>query len=689
MKKILSSIVFFLLVFFSFALTPIVTLHAFNDQLLPEISHVSGLYDRGFNLTLTLKPQTTVYYTLDSSTPHNQSSSYENPIFIDEVWIDKDSEITTITHDNPYQSGPLSFIVTAPEKWEKPKDDIFGATVFKYIVVDNNTQSSSNVITHTYFIHPDMFSRYQFPMMSLSTDVYNLVDFSTGIHIPGVHYNQVPSSRTGNYFQRGDSWEKDVYVEYFDKSGILVLSQQAGLRIHGGLSRKYPIKSYRLYARKAYGESQFNYAFFDDKDIDTYKRLILRNGGQGYQYTFFGEAFVQSLLKPLTLDIQYSTPIILFINGEYFGIRNIRDRFDVHYLESHYNIDPNQSSILTGHAYLEDGSIQGQAHYQMMYSFITMFNMAVKANYEKAKRMMDMDNYIDYMIVELFSGNIDWPQNNIFYWRKNTTYNPNAPYGHDGRWRFMVNDLDASFGVSWGTVTADVDSFKRLTGDSWKTGRLFMNLLENDEFRSRFIYRMLYLMDTIFEEEHVKALLDEMVSLYEPHMKEHINRFGYPKSVSTWLSYVGRMYRFIEQREDYMINYMEDFFDIEEKHTVEIQYNQLLGGIDIYGKQEQSGYHNQTYYQHTNVKINAKPKNGYRVEGWYVNGQKVSSNDYIIVNPELDYSFNLVFEEGSPHQENINVTSIVLYSLSSLLTIGNIVLLSQMLKKRKKMINTL
>ena len=74
--------------------------------------------------------------------------------------------------------------------------------------------------------------------------------------------------------------------------------------------------------------------FFPDKEVDEFKRLILRNGGQSYQYTFMGEAFAQSLLKPLDLDIQYSTPIILFINGEYFGIRNIRDRFDTDYLKN-------------------------------------------------------------------------------------------------------------------------------------------------------------------------------------------------------------------------------------------------------------------------------------------------------------------------------------------------------------------
>ena len=98
----------------------------------------------------------------------------------------------------------------------------------------------------------------------------------------------------------------------------------------------------------------------------------------------------------------------------------------------------------------------------------------------------------------------------IFYiGEKNTSYKPTAPYGHDGRWRFMVNDLDASFGISWGTVMPSENSFERLTGENWKTGKLFVNLLENKQFKAHFIYRMLELLDTVFESEHVNQELEK------------------------------------------------------------------------------------------------------------------------------------------------------------------------------------
>ena len=113
-----------------------------------------------------------------------------------------------------------------------------------------------------------MFEKYTFPIMSLSTDPIHLYDYNQGIHIAGSSYdetidNEEKSNRTGNYFQKGDKWEREVFVQLFETSGILVMSQHAGIRIHGGLSRKYPIKSYRLYARKEYDEQNtFHYQFF-------------------------------------------------------------------------------------------------------------------------------------------------------------------------------------------------------------------------------------------------------------------------------------------------------------------------------------------------------------------------------------------------------------------------------------------
>ncbi|MDO9629383.1 MAG: CotH kinase family protein, partial [Acholeplasmataceae bacterium] len=469
------------------------TLSILNAELNPLFSHQAGFYDTSILLEITAKPNTVIYYTLDSSVPNQNSMLYTGPILIEEDYVIANGDEIIIQRNNegtpiPLPSYPISMINTSSKGWISPLDNIFKATIIKAIAYDSEL-NSSQIITNSYFIDENMKERYTFPVMSLSMNIHDLFDYETGINVPGIFYDpdiseDASSNRTGNYFQSGREWEKDVHVEYFSSQGNLEFEQSAGIRVHGGLSRKYPIKSYRLYARGSYDEeSYFNYQFFEDKEIDLFKRIILRAGGQTYQYTVMGEAAAQSLLKPLDLDMQYSQPVILFINGEYFGIRNIRDRIDRYYLSTHYGMDPDDVTLLVGNGYYEDGNPRGAAHYQAIYQFITLKDMTSAKNYKHVQTKIDVDNLIDYYIAELYFGNVDWPQNNVLYWRKNVNFNPNAPYGHDGRWRWVVYDVDASFGASWGGYYPEIESFERLTGDSWKTGKLITSLLKNDEFK--------------------------------------------------------------------------------------------------------------------------------------------------------------------------------------------------------------
>lgn len=688
MKKIMTILLAITLGLFFVFFSPTTHIEAKSDDINPTLSHVGGFYKESFYLTITAKPNTEVYYTLDGSNPTRNSENYQAPLLIQKEMIDANGSEVVIT-ESSIVSGPLSMIVTTDKNWISPKEDIFKATVVRVVAYKVDSDQTSEVITHTYFVDPDMENRYTFPIFSITTDAKNLYDYVDGISVPGINYDPKASednksNRTGNYFMKGDAWEKPVYVEFFDTSGILQMAQNAGLRIHGGLSRKYPIKSYRLYARKEYDEKNtFNYQFFEDKEIDEFKRLILRNGGQSFEYTFMGEAFAQSLLKPLELDIQYSTPIILFINGEYFGIRNVRDRFDVHYLKSHYGIDETRSTILTGHAYMEDGSRMGQAHYQTLYTYASLQNLAIDRHYKKVERWIDIDNYIDYMIAEIYFGNVDWPQNNVLYWRKNTSYNPDAPYGHDGRWRFMINDLDGSFGISWGTISPSVDSFKRLTGDTWKTGKLFVNLLENDTFRAKFIYRMLELLDTVFETNHVANELDTMVDLYKPEMEEHIARFGYPVSYEIWLTYTDRMKRFAEGRKDYLIAYLENYFNLDLKHQLNIHYDQNMGFINVNHIKDQSGSYSGEFYDNLPVRLEVIPNEGYRFVGWYDRDMKLSDNREFIINPEISLELDARFEVGDPLNEERHSDDLVVKIIITVLSLGHVSLLLIIIKKKR------
>lgn len=671
------------------------------SSLNPELSHRGGYYDSGFYLEITPKPGTTVFYTLDSSDPNQHSMKYTEPIWIDEKWIEATGEMVEIERKAggfiPTPTYPISLIKTGSQKWQSPREDVFAATVVKVIAYDTTTNHHSKILTNTYFVHENMSNKYSFNVMSITTDIHNLYDYYEGINIPGYYYdNRISetgnSNRTGNYFQRGDEWEKPIYLEYFDTSGELLLAQQAGIRIHGGLSRKYPVKSYRLYARASYdNQSTFNYQFFEDKNIDKFKRLILRGGGQTFEYTIMGDVAAQEVIKPLTIDKQYSTPIILFLNGEYFGIRNIRDRFDVHYLASHYDLNVDDVTILSGHAYLDDGDPKGANHYQLLYQYITRFDMSSKKHFDYVEKRMDIDNFIDYNIAQLYFSNIDWPQNNVLYWRKNVSYTPDAPYGHDGRWRWMIYDLDAGFGASWGGYYPEYNSFSRITGETWKTGRMFIKLLENEYFRGRFIYRSLDLMETVFEKNRVMNIVDDMIARYAPEIIEHTDRYGYPSSYETWYNYSLRMKTFARYRPQIYISQMESFLNLGSKYELSILHDASMGNIQFnsFIQDEQQDVILKQVYAQTAFKMYAIPTEGHRFVGWYnQNGHLISGQKTLTMSLQNDYQIEARFEVGEellPDVQSQLWKEILTYgSLFIITTTGTVLYLWIQHRKRQK-----
>jgi len=398
------------------------------------------------------------------------------------------------------------------------------------------------------------------PVFSLATDPDNLFDDESGIYVSG---------RTGsNFHQRGREWERDVHVEFFEADGQKAISQDAGVRIHGGTTRNRPRKSLRFYARSDYGTSWFNYPLFPDKPVTRYKRFLLRNSGNDWSESVFRDAYLQRLIQGNTdLDIQYSRPVILFINGEYWGIHNIRDRFDDRYLQAHYGLDDDRVIILQNNAEFDDGNEEGVQSYHELYDFVTGNSMADETNYKHASRLMDMENFIDFQILNIYTRNTDWPGNNVRYWRYlDGDPDEDLPRGQDGRWRWMAFDLDFGFGLDFDYVANSASQYGgndayhntlnfALESDGpdwpnppWSTAK-FRALMQNDQFREMFINRFADLLNTSFRSGRAVELLETMKDLYEPEMDEHIHRWREP-SRPHWEHDTGVMRAFAEKREE-------------------------------------------------------------------------------------------------------------------------------------------
>jgi len=508
-----------------------------------QFSHKEGFYTKAFTLTINSVLSDTIYYTLNGDVPTESSSVFVGSMLI----INRDS-FPNVFSD--IVCTPSQNIIGYPA-WESPLNKVDKATILRCASFKNGIRTSE-IYTKTFFVDENMSQKYTLPIVSLVTQRENLFNQDTGIYVPGIHYNVNDPEWSGNYFMHGDQWERDVHIEYFDKNGKLGFSQDAGIRIHGGGSRVATQKSFRLYAREEYGAKYFNYKIFPENSLNNYKRFVLRASmGDWNSATIIKDIVAQDISHDLNVDCQDFQAVIVYLNGEYWGIQTIRDRIDERYISYKYSIDKDSVEF---RGWLNP-------NYENLMSFIEHNDLENNSNYDYVKTQMDISNYIDYTIAEFFFKNYDWPANNMKIWRKKS----------NGKWRWILYDIDAGF------VNADYNMFQHATRNdiniSWPNSPestfLFRSLLKNESFRNRFINRYAEILKKVFVIEEMKLKCQRIESVYKPEISKHSARWNSPTSTSRWENNIDNdIISFLEKRpcivEDHIIGFFKlDHFDFD------------------------------------------------------------------------------------------------------------------------------
>jgi hypothetical protein len=627
----------------------------------PTCSHTPGYYAATINVTLTHPVAgVDIRYTLDGSIPTQSSPLYSGPIALTDNFGTPNSwsEIPTNPGFN-YPIGDYNAIRADNRGWLPPYTEVFKANALRCKTFKTNYIPSS-IKSQTFIIDNLLNSRYSTPIISIITDSVNFFNDASGIYVYGDH-------PFGNYDQSGRDWERPVHIEFFEDDGTLAFQQDAGARIHGGGGRHSTIKTLRLYARNDYGTQSFDYAIFPNENTEVFNRLLLRNGGHRPD-CFPKDDLSSGLVASLPFDRQRSRHTVVLVNGEYWGVHTIKERFDDYYLSNEYHTNRNDVAILDAEASIFKGDPIDTVHYDDMLNFAASNDLSVVSNYDYMGTQMDIESYINYQASEIYIGNADWPSSNILFWRKTIPqYLPSAPYGHDGRWRWMFYDLDGAFGGSCNTVFVTFNTLAQAVSTSPTFGsytKLFRNLLENDQFKYDFINRSCDLINSTFNSTHVRSKIDEIDTKLSPEMLEHVARWRYPSvsttladraneipAVTRWNTTLNELRDYADERPRLNRNHMFNQFGLSDSSYIDLDVNDTtMGKVKINWlmvDHNMEGITGSTYpwqgiyFNDIPIPLKAIANPGYRFVEWLNTGL---TNDTITINIASDTTFTAIFE---------------------------------------------
>ncbi len=413
-------------------------------------------------------------------------------------------------------------------------------------------------------------------------------------------------------------WERPVHMEFFESDGSLAFSQNLGMRIHGGASRAASQKSLRFYARADYDpQDTIHYRLFPDDPTDRFQRFILRLTNQRSGLNdIIGQQLMQAAHPGM--DIQRYRPVMVFINGDFWGWYSLRDRYDDRYLALKYGIEGRDVAYLEEVGVIKYGRPEDVDDFMEMDAFIRGADLTDDAAFVKVTTLMDVENYTDYLLTGIYLNYRDWGPKHDQHWRYTGEALPShAPSALDGRWRWMPIDLDLSMVHS---ARSDY-----LSTVAYSSGNYLPNFLENEQYRAYFINRFADLINTVFREEAAAALVQGVLDeLPENVIQEHIKRWQNHPDLDSWMADVEVIRTYLNERPQYMRGHIVDYFGLDGSTTLTLLTDSSRGFIrvntvtispDTPGVEDADQWSG-VYFKGVPLTVSAIPKPGYRFIGW-------------------------------------------------------------------------
>jgi hypothetical protein len=504
-------------------------------------------------------------------------------------------------------------------------------------------RKTTPMVTHTYLIGETS----TLPVVSLSTDPEHLWDPDLGIYTAG--RNARESERVANYWQ---DWERPVHVEFFETNGHRAFNLDAGIQIFGWGSRSNPQKSLAIALRNRYGAPELDYPLFPGMPVRRFSAFVLRAGGSDSVSggTFFRDPYASGLLVGRNLDVQGFRPAIVYVNGAYFGIHNIREKMNEDYLAAHHGVEPENVDIVSRYwrrtyPVVSEGDAEA---YLELETFLETRDVHEPEFYEELRERVDLDSFLDYTAAQIWFANYDWPGNNNKMWRRRE---PNSP------WRALLYDLDYTLAFDPRQNAAIHDTLTHATqpnGIGWPnppwTTLLIRRLLEAPEVRTRFINRIGDLMNAELLPANTLPRLDAMTALYEPEMPRHIARWlgtgNVIPSLSAWRDNIESVRTFLTRRSTHVRSHVRAYFGLAGTRRVEVHVDPPNGGrIKVNSLLLDTFPWSGIYFQSVPVSVDVLPAPGFHFVGWQGVPASVDASDArLILDPQEDLTLVARFD---------------------------------------------